>query len=319
MLTSPLSEQYFNELGVKWAYQSNIPLAHFDVEASKRNQSRFRPLLEDVVDSYALAMLDGVQFPAVIAYERAGRYILLDGNQRLAAARIAELETLDAYVVEVEDSYLRDLLARTLNVRLDGQQITSEERIAHATYLVEKAGVSVQAAAARFYLRPGTLSGQMRAQEVRRDLEGQGIKLDRKMPETTLRALSPIKLREPRKQVALLIERARLGANEAVALCKEVSAQKSEADMLALLAKKHVELVSRQQHVGTNRMKRPWPLRSRLLATMQAVEKIFDGIQHPAQAELVTMPQIKEVEARFEAMTRAGRKVFEDAKRSLLP
>lgn len=74
------------------------------------------------VDTYALQMKAGAQFPPVVVW--AG--MLIDGNTRLSAAKKNGLATFDVYEVELPSITMAKNLAAALN-QLGGQKLTMEE------------------------------------------------------------------------------------------------------------------------------------------------------------------------------------------------
>ena len=74
-----------DDIGVEYKIVE-IAFADIDVESSKHNQARFLALHEETVLAYAAAMEQGDVFPPIIVTGTKGKYLVLDGNHRIAAA-----------------------------------------------------------------------------------------------------------------------------------------------------------------------------------------------------------------------------------------
>ena len=84
-----LAEAWFQSEGQAFEYHEMVKLEEIDAAASLKNQARQEPILDQTVEKYILAMIDGNQFPALIGFAGPRGYILNDGNQRLEASRTA--------------------------------------------------------------------------------------------------------------------------------------------------------------------------------------------------------------------------------------
>lgn len=148
-------EQVLNRQGVTWKYLERLDLKAVDSKLSLKNQARLlEPEDKELQEQYADLYKEGSQGPPIVVYERnsGGKrtFIIIDGNQRTAAARKAGLDTLDAYVVDSKDDMVLDDLTWSWNNLVNGKRLTREESIEHAVTMVEKYSISMKEAARRY-------------------------------------------------------------------------------------------------------------------------------------------------------------------------
>ena len=91
-------EDELSKRGITFTFEAKVSPEEFDRERSRNNQARFEALDEAQVETYTEAMKRGDVFPPVVAYKRAGLYVVVDGNHRLEAASRAK-KTLRVYDV----------------------------------------------------------------------------------------------------------------------------------------------------------------------------------------------------------------------------
>lgn len=137
-------EDYLDKKGVQWTFHPAVPVDQFDADKSLRNQARIaQPLDEKRVEQYAEDMRRGDEFPPVIAHGQPGKYVIADGNHRLAGATRAK-RPLAVYHV-VGDARTIVLITFEANTK-HGLPTSEEERIQHALYLIDN-GSSIPEAA----------------------------------------------------------------------------------------------------------------------------------------------------------------------------
>jgi ParB-like chromosome segregation protein Spo0J len=141
------TERYFVDLGVGFERVPALPLDEIDDLKSLTNQARVKPLDEPTVERYTLDLDAGDVFPPIVVRRRNTRskLVLIGGNHRYAAHKRASRATIDAYVVECDD--LTAVRMTYEDNRNHGLTLTDDERVAHATHLVDLGWK--QAAAAR--------------------------------------------------------------------------------------------------------------------------------------------------------------------------
>jgi hypothetical protein len=173
----PKIEHWLTTEGVKHQYLAEVPVTDIDIEASKRNQARVNaPILEDVVERYTLAYIDGAEFPPVIAYRAdSGRLVLLDGNQRLSAAIDAERQFIDCYECFDLDDMHRTALCWTAN-SLNGDPGSQLDRMLQAKqFHLRYPGLPREEVARRFRLKPEKFARELRGDEVNARLNQFGL------------------------------------------------------------------------------------------------------------------------------------------------
>jgi len=167
-MQDPRIERWLTNEAVSWEYVPAVAIAEIDIEASKRNQARVNaPIVDDLVERYTLALIDGNEFPAVIGYRNdAGRVVLLDGNQRCAAAIDAERSMLDVYVCSGLDDMQRTALCWSAN-GLNGDPGSQLDHILLAkTFHQRYPGIPRNEVARRFHIKPEKFDREIRADEV---------------------------------------------------------------------------------------------------------------------------------------------------------
>lgn len=112
-----------------------INLSDIDIETSKHNQARFLPLHEETVFTYGAAMEQGDVFPPIVVNNQKGKYLVLDGNHRVAAAGLAGYTQTTAYVTKNLSKAQAELVTFEANAR-HGLPTSIEERVQQGLYLV---------------------------------------------------------------------------------------------------------------------------------------------------------------------------------------
>lgn len=159
-----------------------------------RNQARLEtPLDADLVETYATAMKAGDQFPPLVLWRAGrGRYIPIDGNQRLAAKFKCEHATTDAYIVKTADQMIADRLTWSFNNLVNGKRISQEEALQHAVAFVRKYGLSQAAAAKEWGIPEARVRNACRSADLRDKLESQGVKRSAEMTDDRLLRIAPL-------------------------------------------------------------------------------------------------------------------------------
>lgn len=230
--------------GVEWVYREAVPLTHFDLEASRFNMGRLegvptegksRGIRESLAESYALAMLDGAHFPAVIAHERGGRYILISGNHRLRAAELAEVDAFDTYIALATDIAVIERLTRTANLALEGDRGTEEEGVRQAKFLVDVHHYAIKDAAAAVRLPLDRVERHLRAIKATDRLRGDLASRATGLPQTNLLALNTIENAPAFEAAVRLASRANLATATVQELAREVRARPDEKSQLRVV------------------------------------------------------------------------------------
>ena len=228
MARDPRTEQFLTQQAVDWQYIPSIPLGDWDLEAGLKNQARLTGALnKDTVQEYALAMIDGVEFPAAVSRRVNGKEVALSGNHRLHAAVQAERKTFDTYRLKTDDPFLIERITRSIN-SIEGMRPSRKEAVAQAVYLVERRKMHAKAAAAEFHVPVEAVNKALRTSATKKRLAAMGM--DPELPETHLDTLNAIKSDKVLQPVTELIRQASLNSEAANALVTEVRGQPTEFD-----------------------------------------------------------------------------------------
>lgn len=92
-------EAWLQRHGVQYAPPTHIPMGLIDEKRSRGNQARKDAIVADSVERYATAMRSGAKFPPIVCYPLGGRLVIIDGNNRQAAARKANHDTIFGIVI----------------------------------------------------------------------------------------------------------------------------------------------------------------------------------------------------------------------------
>jgi hypothetical protein len=134
-----------NKFNVGWNFVEGVNTEAFDIDASLDNQARFEALDEATVVQYVEALQRGDIFPAVVAYRKRNKLIIIDGNHRLVAHDRAG-EAIDVYEIEAGTrSQTITRMTYALNTT-HGRGTSPDERIHHALWMVDNNATIAQAA-----------------------------------------------------------------------------------------------------------------------------------------------------------------------------
>lgn len=164
--------------GVEITYVEKISLEDIDFKKSQNNQARLTtPVVEELVNQYAQDYKDGDEFPPlVLARVGKGRWVIVDGNNRFAALTKLGRKFTDAYLLSTSDEAVINRITWTFNDKVNGLRNAHEDRLFHATTLVQKYGMEIKTAARECGVHTTTLANHLRAVEIRSILEEGGLK-----------------------------------------------------------------------------------------------------------------------------------------------
>ena len=236
-MQDPRIERWLTTEAVSWEYLPVVAIADIDIEASKRNQARVNaPLVSDLVERYTLALIDGNEFPALIGYRADnGRYILLDGNQRCAAAVDAERNTVDMYVCSGLDDMQRTALCWSAN-GLNGDPGSPLDHILLAKAFHQRyPGLPKAEVARRFRIKPEKFERELRSDEVSARLHQFGFDPDA-MSGTNKERLHAYLDDDVRfREAAKFIQEAGLKGNLASEFWSDIRRARTEKDCLVVI------------------------------------------------------------------------------------
>ena len=128
-------EKWLESHGAQFKEQT-VVLTTINKDVSLRNQARVSvPLNEETVLLYGVAMEQGSDFPRIIGYEQGNKFVVIDGNHRVAAAELAHKRSLPALVVTNPTPAMIQALTYEANTT-HGLPTSLEERIQQAMHLM---------------------------------------------------------------------------------------------------------------------------------------------------------------------------------------
>jgi len=143
---SSLIEEWLQRHGVAYAPPSPIPMVLIDEKRSRNNQARRDAVVSDSVDRFANALRNGATFPPIVVFPLGGRLIIIDGNNRQAAAKRVGREFVSGIVISEETpSELISLLTVEANAH-HGVTPDTQWRVQQAFQLISLGYTDQQAA-----------------------------------------------------------------------------------------------------------------------------------------------------------------------------
>lgn len=113
-----------------------IKLDQINESASRSNQARDIPVSTETVDRYAQMIRNGDKFPPMVVYRNGNKYVVIDGNNRLAAAKKENVTEWECYVLADDvTSEMIQLLTMGANAR-HGLPVSAEWRSHQANHLM---------------------------------------------------------------------------------------------------------------------------------------------------------------------------------------
>ncbi len=239
MSTDSRVEDFCRRKHYAWEWIDTIAIADIDMDASMHNSSRLNKAINpDAVLQYGCAMLDGVQFTAIVVYRgMLGMWVLVNGVHRIRAAKDAGWTDwpFGAYVLTTENAYERDMATMLINTIETAIPITHEERILNALTIIERYGRPVTEVAAEFGLHPDTVGDRIRARRAQSRIIGMGGD-PRDLTLSALRILHQIDNDHVLKAAADVIVAQRLGQAHVEQLLRDLGQSRTESDQLRVVA-----------------------------------------------------------------------------------
>lgn len=151
-------ENWLDEKGVLWSFVPDASLDKFDLDKSLRNQARINQVLSpERLETYVEAMKRGDQFPAIIAYKVDGKYVAIDGNHRLHAAKESE-QPVSVYELDAKTKP-NTIITMTYEANAKhGLPNSVEDRQLHAVYLLRSGASNQENVAASLNLSKAQVS-----------------------------------------------------------------------------------------------------------------------------------------------------------------
>lgn len=293
MARDPQREQWLENEEVKFEYRKAVPLAEFDERASLRNQARLDGALDKkLVESYALMAIDNMEPPAVMAWQGQNGLVMIDGNHRYAAAREAEKQVIDCYVVLSKDVYDIARLTRAANA-LEGKRPTHEQLVQQAGFLAKEFNQPVNEVAKSLHIPAAAVRIFLRSRKAEERLARLGVPMAR-MKRTVKERLQSIANDRVFQAAGQLIHDAALPSNEVEPLLADVRREGTEAAQLHVIAawRQRPEIVNRMEQVVRGKKKGRIAPKMRLFGALTAINAVLDAqdtlnlLQITGEAEL---------------------------------
>jgi len=250
-----------------------ILVAGINERRSLQNQARFQALDEHLVATYAEAAIGGAQFPPIVVSKLAsGEYLVIDGNHRVAAHRLAERTTVTAYVLKDPSERLTNILTFDANTR-HGMPTSPEERKAHAVYLVDTAGVPQKEAARMLNVPHGELQYELSVIRTDRRLARLGVDRWMDIGRASRARLGAVTNDKVLLDLAGLIPLAKISAPQLNDIVVDINKQTTEADQLAVVEAARETFKSRIKMTVGGRSKMPRSM-LRLQRTLSYAESV---------------------------------------------
>lgn len=290
-MKSQIYEQALTKQGVGFAYHESIGLADIDTAKGLRNQARLTiPLEDELVEQYAAAYKDKFEFPPLVLHRPGkGRYVPIDGNNRLAACAKVGKKWHDAYIVDVADPQVIDRLTWTFNNLVNGKRLSRDECIEHAVSFVLKYGYTAKQAAAEWSVPVWVVNRNAKTSRIRDKLRARDVKLTATLTDDVLERLSPLEEigEDILAMAAGVVAVSGVGQDECQALVKEVKAARTheaKADVVTRFANSDI-VKQRKAETKGGKVQAPRPLpRTQLARHLLLIQRLFED--YPAKEAL---------------------------------
>lgn len=194
-MRNSLYEQALQRQGVDFEYVEGIALDDINQTRGQQLQARLEPVDHSLTDEYMLMLEQGSEPPPLLLNRPGrGKYIPLDGNQRIfAMSHVAKKHQrpFSAYVVNSDDPMIVDRLCWQFNNAVNGRRLSYGESLAHAVSYVRKYNHPEKAAASLFGVKPWELHAKVREEEIRDIARKHRVDVDR-VNQATLLELSTL-------------------------------------------------------------------------------------------------------------------------------
>lgn len=233
-MKDPSIERWLEERSASFTYEADVRLDDIDRELSHRNQARVTSHLdEDTVLSYGVAIEAGDTFPPVVLYrDTVGHLIVIDGNHRTEALRLAGKTHGDAYICEDLTVAQVRVLTFESNAK-HGLPTSHAERIAQAMYL-EELGVSRAEAARLLRIPEKRIQAAQEVTHGRDRLRAFGIRANG-LSDSTIRRLQHLRSDAVLKAATDLVQSVKMPYVDVNDLVTTLNRQPTEGEQMVIL------------------------------------------------------------------------------------
>lgn len=299
------AEELLNKLGVRWEFRE-VAISSLKIDESRQNNARLgQTLNDDTVESYAVSLANGDQFPAIICTPSG---FILDGNHRISSAVLNDCLKVMAYVVMNADRAMMDTIVRTCNTT-HGLPLTKEHKVIHAAFLHLSTGKTISDAAKVMGLRYNEVKDAVEVQQMRKQLEILGIQSSLLHKSIVLKLKPLIEHPKVLEQTASLIATEKLTVSEADTLIASMTEHRGENPRLQVLTEWRTRIVGRRDK-GVQ-----YPNRTKLFRQLTSFSALADGIESLEAIGIRTTEDRREVQriwrklkSKFEPMLADARK-----------
>lgn len=207
-----------------------IDLDDIDADASTRNQARLLPVHQETIEIYRAAMEQGDKFPPIVVNATKKPYVILDGNHRLFAAKLAGFSSMDALLVKQATKAQMELFTYEANAK-HGLPTTLEERVRQGMYLVSLGNQAIVVAKA-LSIPDRKLWEALGAARTESRLTNLGFTEVDRLPFHIKRRIGSIRSDNVLLPVAEIVVKADLGSNEINDIVVGVNKLTTESDQM---------------------------------------------------------------------------------------
>jgi hypothetical protein len=228
-------ESWLRSRGANFRRQT-LELASIDRDQSRRNQARVSQgaVDDNIVLQYAEAMNSGDEFPPIVVYETHGRFVIIDGNHRLAGLDLNDATSFQAYVVQDPTEYQVRVLTYEANTT-NGLPTPEADRIRQAINLIETDGMPATSAAELLRIPKGKLKAAVDRYRADERFTALGIRRLDKLSLSARIRLMRIQSDPVLKAAAELALDAALTSEDIQDLVNRINAARSEKEQLAII------------------------------------------------------------------------------------
>jgi ParB-like chromosome segregation protein Spo0J len=216
------TESWLKSHGATFTFKT-INLEQVDKVASHRNQARVSgPINDETVVLYGAAIEAGDQFPPIVVHQRRdGKFVVIDGNHRVASYELNGVEKVEAYVVSDITETQRLLLTFEANTK-HGLATGLSERLRQAVNLVEM-GAPMVDAAKNLGLPIARVQGAVAQFRTDKRLAQLGVQRWDRIPATTRRRLYNVRSDKVMSEIAKLAVESQMSGSDVESLIVRVN------------------------------------------------------------------------------------------------
>jgi hypothetical protein len=315
----PKVESNLRRLGIPFEIESGIARKDIDLDEGWRRQVRLitKQESEDIQLKYGLAMKDPMAaFPMPILQKERRRYWPWSGNHRMGGCVLAEVDSIDAYIVQVFDPVLQDLLPRVVNTWEAVVGMSKDESITNARFMMDRHGWTTQDAAKTFGLSEKALLNSRLQAETRDLVERLGVATNG-FTASMFQRSHTIRNHNAMRAAAALLQKYGLRGREAEAVCVDIARKDTETAQLAEASR--WERVLEERVAPKRKRKKADPSaathkeqnRERLIRLLTGLARFTDNVKSASQAQILDPAHWEQVERYWRSCQNGMRSILE--------